>query len=91
MLFHLDANENHSEQMILIDKSVCVVSKFAEIDYLTVFSSGGELLWEVAFNDDGLLIIFSKARNSMAYFLTCLNAKEGKLETVNEQSPLQID
>jgi len=64
-----------------------VVSQFPEVAYLTAYAYSGEPVWEVNFNSEILswktkdqqLVIFSKARNGQAYFLTCLDASNGDL------------
>jgi outer membrane protein assembly factor BamB len=86
LLFFVLCNLN-SEQLSVIGDNIYVVSKFPEVDYFTVYTSSGEFLWEISFNSevvssqvkDDLLLIFSKARNGVAYFLTCLDIREGKL------------
>jgi outer membrane protein assembly factor BamB len=86
LFFFVLCNLN-SEQLSINGDNIFVVSKFAEMDYFTIYTSSGEILWEVPFNSeivssqvkDDLLLIFSKARSGLAYFLTCLDMKEGKL------------
>lgn len=76
-----------SDHLIMGTENVSVVSSFDTMTFFTTYSPTGEPLWEAPFTSDviswkqkeDLLFVFSKARNGMAYFLTCIDAKEGVL------------
>lgn len=72
----------------LVAGQIYTVSPFNEICYFTTFSSAGEPLWEIPFNTEVLswettdeeVIIFSKARNGSATYLTCVNKGDGQFK-----------
>ncbi len=73
--------------MAVGDHLIHIVSSFESVDYLTTFSHGGELVWEVPFQSqvvswglrEGALFVFSKARDGQIYFLTDLDAETGQV------------
>jgi hypothetical protein len=77
----------HSERLMMSGNSIYVVSTFDQIDYFTAYTFSGDAIWEISFNSeiisskmkDDLLFIFSRARNGMTYYLTCLDTLEGKV------------
>lgn len=83
----VSAEELQRGSFLIDAQNIHVVSSFDEVTYLTTYSSTGDLVWETAFNseivsweaEDGKVYVFSKARNRLAYYLTCVDAQEGKL------------
>jgi hypothetical protein len=77
----------HTDQLAVNAEDIYAISSFQETDYFTVYTHAGDILWEVPFfakiiswkARDELLFIFSQARNSQAYFISCLDAKKGYL------------
>jgi len=72
---HLDVEHIHT------------VSTFENVTFFTTYNYSGELVWEVPFNSEitswkmqgEQLLVFSKARNNLACFLTCIEAASGQL------------
>ncbi len=67
---------------------IYTVSLFDGACYFTTFSPAGEPLWEIPFNSEVLswevsdeeVLIFSKARNGSATYLTCVGKADGQLK-----------
>lgn len=81
-------NEGMNSDRLFINKNhVYVISSFDELDYFSVYSDSGKLVWEVPFNSkivswkmtDELLIIFSRHRAGLVYYVTCVDPISGKL------------
>lgn len=76
-----------NENLVLHYDNILIVSSFEQITYLTSFTLAGDPVWEAPFHSEiltwkinnGLLFVFSKSRTGSRYFLTCLDAAEGKL------------
>lgn len=78
-----EVNENLS---VTSDK-IYTVSSFDSIDYFTVYSFEGTPLWEVNFTSkiiswkiaNNSIIILSKARNGLTYFVTSIKNDDGTM------------
>ncbi len=76
-----------NETLLLHYDNILTVASFEEITYLTSFTLAGDPVWEAPFFSEiqtwkisnGLLFVFSKSRVGSRYFLSCLDAAEGKL------------
>lgn len=63
------------------------ISSFDQIAYLTTYSYEGNPIWELPFFakivswelKEGKLFIFSKNRPGTAFYLTCIDAAQGKI------------
>jgi len=91
MLFvsSLNAFENDfsKDKLIISAGNISVISSFEAMTFITTYSPAGDPLWEAPFTSEIVsckctedhLLVFSKARNGIAYFLTCIEAKDGTL------------
>ena len=85
----LHATEISNEEVLVVDTNlVYVTSSFDEVDYFSTYSHSGSIAWEVPFGskivswkklDDDQLVIFSKNRNGLAFYLTCVDSATGQL------------
>jgi hypothetical protein len=83
----LQFNDFIPEKLTVDGNRLYVISNFDQIQYFTVFSYEGDPIWEIPFSskiiscekDDEKIFIFSKARDASVYYLTCLDAENGKL------------
>jgi outer membrane protein assembly factor BamB len=74
------------ERLILDEQHVYAISSFQGISYLTAYTYSGDLAWEVNFQTQiissgiaqGRFFIFSQAIDRGLYFLTCVDAGDGK-------------
>ena len=81
--------EEFNSEILSVDKNlVQVISSFDEVDYFSTYSPSGALIWEVPFGskilswkrgDGESLFIFSKNRNSLVTYLTCVDPSTGKI------------
>ena len=75
------------ERLGLDGDRIYVISTFEGVNFFTAYTYSGDPIWEISFNsniiscanEDEMLFVFSKARNGTAYYLTCIDAKMGKL------------
>lgn len=83
----LGADELCHQNLIVNGNDIYVISKFNGVDYFTTYNFSGDVVWEVPFNseivaskvENDLLLIFSKNRSGVAYYLTCLDPDKGNL------------
>jgi hypothetical protein len=76
------------ENLSLGTDRIHVISSFKEVTFFTVYTYAGEPVWEMPFSSeilswkakDGQLLIFSRARNGQACFLSSIDASSGKLQ-----------
>lgn len=83
-----DPSSEYSSELIFVNKNLIhTISSFDDVDYFSTFLHSGDLVWEIPFNsqilstnisNEGLLYIFSKQRNGMAFYLSCLESATGK-------------
>jgi outer membrane protein assembly factor BamB len=81
------ASDWHEDPLIVEADLLYVVSSFEDLDYFSAFTHAGEFSWEAPFSTEILswkflddhLFLFSHARDGSVYYLTCLDAKTGKL------------
>ena len=82
-----DEEPIQTEELIVQGEKIHAICSFDQADYFTTFSSQGEFLWEVPFaskiiswkKEDAHLYILSKARNGLTYFLSAIEAANGKM------------
>lgn len=76
------------EKLGITGETICIVSSFNEGDFFTVYAKSGELVWELSFKsqivswknlDDETILIFSKQRNGLYYYLTNISNTDGKV------------
>lgn len=75
-----------AEDLQISSDHLHTVSTFDEVTFFTTYDLEGNPLWEIPFNSLILswelyqehIYIFSKARNAIAYFLTCINPSTGE-------------
>lgn len=77
-----------SENITVGTEYIHIVSAFDQVTFFTTYSMGGDPIWEVPFNSEILywksneeqIFIVSKARNKLAYYLTCLDVNDGMVK-----------
>jgi len=83
----IPSSEYSSETLVVNKNLIHVISSFDQIDYFSTFLHSGDIVWEIPFNsqilsmkiyNEGLLYIFSKQRNGMAFYLSCVESATGK-------------
>ena len=87
LLVFTSALSASEDKLLTQGDSISVISSFDTMTFITTYSSSGEPLWEAPFTSEvisckrveGRLLVFSKARNGMAYFLTSIDADTGTL------------
>lgn len=65
-----------------------VISSFEKMDYFTTYDHDGKLLWEIPFQskivswklEEGLLVVHSRHREGLAYYLSCVDPKSGEIK-----------
>lgn len=75
------------ERLALDADRIYVISTFEGVNFFTAYTYSGDPAWEISFGsniiscayENEMLFVFSKARNGAAYYLTCIDAKMGKL------------
>ncbi len=75
------------KELVVENEKIHAVCSFEQVDYFTTFSPQGEFLWEVPFaakivswkKEEGLLVVLSKARNGLSYYLSSIDPMEGKI------------
>ncbi len=78
---------SESDRLSIHKNRVYAVSSFDQMDYFSVYSDLGELVWEVPFNSkvvtwkmtDEWVYIFSRSRGGLAYYVSCIEPITGKL------------
>ena len=84
----IPSSEYTTETLVLNNNLIHAISSFDEIDYFSTFSSSGDLVWEIPFSSqivstriysNELLYIFSKQRNGLVFYLSCIESANGKL------------
>jgi len=84
---HAFEDDFSKDKLIISAENISVISSFEAMTFITTYSSTGEPLWEAPFTSEIIsckcaedhLLVFSKARNGIAYFLTCIEAKNGTM------------
>jgi hypothetical protein len=83
----IQRSEYSSEHFVVNKNLIHVISSFDQVDYFSTFLHSGDMVWEIPFNsqilsmkiyNEGLLYIFSKQRNGMAFYLSCVESATGK-------------
>ena len=87
LLLFTSALSASEDKLLVSEGTITVASVFDTATFITTYSSTGESLWEAPFTSEVItfkrvedhLLVFSKARSGMAYFLTCIDAGTGAL------------
>ena len=83
--FFSDSSEK--DQKVSVNKELIhTVSSFEQVDYFTSYDLNGNFLWEIPFKtkieslkvlDENQILIFSRHRNNLAYFLSLVDEQSG--------------
>ena len=80
------AEASVSNPMEIHEGAIHVISSFEKVDYFTTYKLTGDMAWEQTFNsvilswriENESILIFSRDRAGLAYYLTCFQLKTGE-------------